>query len=106
MNWPDTADGDVFRRLKEHKFDFKANYDIDFDIDFNEWPPQKEAIELIDSKYPNLQVFKPDEECEGYLSIRINTKLDYDFVIQMQNELTRLMQPYKGWCNAWGVLHG
>ena len=39
MSWPETADGDVFRRLQSSQFDFSSLREIDFNVDFEHWPP-------------------------------------------------------------------
>ncbi len=44
MDWPNDADGDVFRRLKNSNFDFSKKYTIDFTIDFQFWPTGLVAI--------------------------------------------------------------
>ena len=49
--WPETADGDVFRRLEGQGFDFSKYYWIDFNVDFDEWPPAHLALERPHSSY-------------------------------------------------------
>ena len=47
MNWPNDADGDVFRRLEEKNFDFDSTVQVDFNIDFDHWPLSKEEQEFV-----------------------------------------------------------
>ena len=110
MNWPDDADGDVLRSLEEDGFDFDKEYLVDFDVDFNKWPlSQEEKIE-IKKLYPQSRFFDPDEEdiedgnTIGYVNIQIKSKITYEFVVKTQEELSRVMEPFGGFCEAWGVM--
>ena len=52
MNWPDDADGDLFRILEAKEFDFDKEVKIDFEIDFDHWPLSKKEIDAITWHYP------------------------------------------------------
>ena len=110
MAWPNDVDGDVFRRLDSLNFDFSATHSIDFNIDFDEWPAPDEAIDLLINLYPNLEIVEPDEEdieegnYLGYILITLRAKLTYELVVNMQTELSNLVEKYNGICNSWGVL--
>lgn len=60
MPWPNDADGDVFRRLESHGFDFTKEYDVDFNVDFDDWPPPAESVNLLKSKYNNVEIVEPE----------------------------------------------
>jgi hypothetical protein len=106
MAWPDTADGDVFRRLEAQGFDFDKKYWVDFNIDFERWPPADEVVHRLGSAFPDAVVeTKEDEEIGGYLLIRFFRALTYDFVIDRQAELSEIVAPFGGVCDSWGVLH-
>jgi hypothetical protein len=47
VDWPNDADGDVLRRLKENGFEFDKEVEIDFNIDFNHWPLTDEEVEKM-----------------------------------------------------------
>lgn len=110
MEWPNNADGDVFRRLKSSDFNFSKEYDIDFNIDFDHWPLTVNTISFFQSNYPNLKIIEPNEEeidsgdINGYIEIQIRHKVEYDFVIKTQSKLTKMSQPFGGWCESWGVM--
>ena len=104
--WPDTADGDVFRRIEEDGFDFSVEYDIDFNIDFDNWPPSQAAIDIIYELYPNAKINKPDSEYDGDVSFIVNELLVYEMVIRVQNEVTTAVAPHGGVCESWGVWQG
>ena len=111
MKWPNDVDGDVFRRLEEHNFDFTKEYEIDFNIDFDYWPPTEEAIVEIKKYYPQTKVYPPDQEDFkngndiGYLQFQVTAKVTYDLVMKIQEEITALMKKHGGWCESWGVMN-
>lgn len=106
MTWPNDADGNVFRSLEEDGFDFSKDHMVDFNIDFESWPPSTEAINLLKEKYQNIEVIEPDEEFDGYIEIQIPTKLSYEFVVKVQKEVTALMKKYGARCESWEVMNG
>ena len=109
MNWPDDADGDVFRRLESGGFNFNTEHIIDFNIDFEHWPLSTEAIKAFKYWYPNCEFVEPDEEdikngeMNGYILFTITNKLTYKLVIETQQEATKKAKKYGGWCESWGI---
>jgi hypothetical protein len=101
--WPNDADGDVFRRLESTGFDFSQMYSVDFNVDFDEWPPSPAAIEAICQTFPDCKVNGEDEP-QGYVLFKVRALLTYDFVIKIQNQATRIASPFGGRCESWGVL--
>lgn len=107
MSWPDDADGGVFRRLKGNGFDFSRKHKIDFEVDFDNWPPAVQAITLLEQKYPTVVLYGPQGDDAGYVHLELVDFLTYELVIRTQNEITRLMAPFGGRCGSWGVMdHG
>ena len=108
--WPDDADGDVLRSLEADGFDFTRSYPVDFGIDFANWPPEAAAVDLLKSRYSDIDVVEPDEEdleegeANGWISIQIEGIVSYEFVTKTQEALTELMRPFGGWCDSWGVM--
>jgi|SRR3954451_10621835 hypothetical protein len=104
-SWPSDADGDVFRSLQRQGFDFSKEYKIDFDIDFsgNCIPPEAFCV-LIDA-YPGTEIVGQTNECPPYIKMQVHAKVDYSFVVKMQDRLSEIMRPFGGWCESWGVLH-
>ena len=111
MSWPNDADGDVLRRLEAVNFDFTKEYSVDFNVDFDSWPPPQQAVDLLKSKYENVRVIEPDEEAleegefNGYIEFQIYNRVNYEFVIRIQKEVTRIMRNFGGWCNSWGLMY-
>jgi hypothetical protein len=103
MTWPEDAEGDVFRRLEEDNFDFSKPHKIDFNIDFMEWPPAREAMTLLAATYPDAAISEVSED--RYVLMTISTLLDHNLVIRMQFQLSELMDPYDGSCESWSVLN-
>lgn len=102
-NWPTDADGDVLRRLEVKGFDFTQPCTIDFNVDFDQWPPCREAISVLDRNYPGAKLYGDDED--GYILFKIDGLLTYNLVIKIQAEATALVAQYGGRCESWGVLH-
>lgn len=105
MNFPDDADGDVLRLLLESKFDFNKPTEIDFQIDFNSWPPEKNSLDLLCREFSEVQIFEPEDDYAGYVQVTITEKLTYETVVSMQQRITKLVSIYGGYCESWGVLH-
>ena len=105
LTWPNDADGDVFRRLKESGFNFDVPYSIDFNIDFQSWPPSAEFIKLLLNKFKNVEVIEPDGKYSGYILFIVDAKLTYELVMFVQSSVSELASPFGGTCESWGVLH-
>ena len=104
MNWPNDVDGDVFRRMEESGFDFAKYHFIDFNVDFNSWPPMPEAVAVIRRKYPNASIHEPRGEGRGYVQFQVHAFVSYDLVMKMQREMSTLMADFGGRCESWGVM--
>jgi Regulator of ribonuclease activity B len=104
MSWPDDADGDVLRRLKESNFDFSRIHSIDFNVDLQEWPPEQDLIDLLIERYGDLRGHEPSADMNGYLEFQIKDQLTYELVIKIQNEASQIAKPFDGICQSWGVM--
>jgi hypothetical protein len=102
--WPDDADGDVFRRLESSGFDFSKVYSIDFNVDFDQWPPSAAATEAIRHAFPGAKVYVEDET-QGYVLFKVSSLPTYEFVIKTQIDATTIAAPFGGRCESWGILH-
>ena len=105
MSWPPDADGDAMRRLENAGFDFKQPHPVDFQIDFEGWPPAKEALLLLEDKYGPIGVYGPEDDFHGYVQCTVVEPVTYEFVTRMQREISTLMKPFGGCCDSWGVPH-
>ncbi len=94
----------MFRRLEADGFNFSVPHNIDFNIDFDAWPPSPELIKLLRQQYPNLKVFEPDGKGKGYVLFVIE-QLTYELVMFVQSSVSELAAPFGGVCESWGVMH-
>jgi hypothetical protein len=110
MDWSNDVDGEVLSGLEADHFDFSKEYHVEFNVDFEEWPPAEEAVRLLKSKYAEIEIVDPEEgeleedRCNGYLTFQIKNRVTYEFVTQIQKEVTDLMRSFGGWCESWGVM--
>jgi hypothetical protein len=104
-DWPDDADGDVLRRMARSGFDFEKPSLIDFDVDFEAWPPAPDALVILSREFPSSIVHPPSEDLNGYVQFQVFEKVTYALVTRMQAHVSELMSPYGGVCESWGVLH-
>ncbi len=105
-NLPNDADADVLRKLHARGFNFGKEHVVDFNIDFDLWPPPDSAVDAIKSAFPKAVVTKEeDEEIGGYLLIQFKSLVSYSFVVDVQQTATALVSDYGGRCESWGVLH-
>lgn len=102
-NWPQDADGDVFRSLEADGCDFSKTYEIDFFVDFEDWPPSEEALAAMTAQYDELLLQDEEEEEVPCVVIKLEAKLTYEFVTETQKKLSDIVKPYGGICMDWGV---
>lgn len=108
MNWPDDADGDVFRELAARKFDFSKAVSIDFTVDFETWPPTQEALGALHDAYGPIEVIPPSEEdgesFDGYVLFQLTGLLEHGLVTSVQQRVSDLLAPHGGVCESWGLV--
>ena len=104
MSWPADADGDVFRRLQSLGFNFSEPHAIDFNVEFNQWPPPREALNLLLARCPSLEVIEPEPEVPGYVALSIVGNVSYEHVTSVQRSISLELAKFGGICASWGVL--
>ena len=104
-DWPDDDDGDVLRNLAAASFDFAKPRSVDYNVDFESWPPPKEALDILRSMYGELGLYPSDEHGDGYVQFQIVDLVSYEGVTSVQRRTSAAMQPFGGICESWGVLH-
>ncbi len=102
--FPDDVDGDVLRRLEESGFDFQKPTTIDFNVDFDSWPPHPDAVSKLKEFAGAIEIYEPDGEYSGYILFNIHQILSYKLVIDTQENVSSLVAEYGGVCESWGVL--
>jgi Regulator of ribonuclease activity B len=102
--WPDDADGDVLRRMAARGFDFGQPCLIDFNVDFDSWPPPEVALTRLEQRFPSTRTC-PSSDGGGYVQFQVYGKLSYELVVNTQRVVSNEMATFGGVCDSWGVLH-
>ena len=103
-DWPNGADGDVFRRFLANGFNFSATYSVDYNIDFDSWPPPALAISKLESMYGSVTVHPPEDGLDGYAEFHVCGPVTYEGVTSVQRNASAAMEPFGGVCDSWGVM--
>ena len=103
-SWPVGADGDVLRRMLGHGFDFSSPARIDFNVDFDAWPPSEELIVEMNKRFNDVAVHNPGE-FNGYVSFVVTALVTYELIMFVQSSVSELAVPFGGICQSWGVFH-
>lgn len=103
-NWPDDADGDVFRSLEADGCDFSKSYVVDFFVDFEDWPPSEEALAALTAAYTEVAIADEEEEEVPCVIVKIEGVLTYEFVTETQAKISEVAKPFGGVCMDWGVM--
>ena len=85
--------------------DFSEPHSVDFNVDFDQWPPSPAATSLLKSKFDVVEIYEQEDDFGGYILFTLNEIITYDLVMNIQSDVTKLMSEYGGVCESWGVLH-
>ena len=102
--WPGDVDGDVFRRMQSSGFDFETPIDIDFDVDFDAWPPADEFLDSLREQFSKVKTYPPAADGDGYVQFAVHAPLTYELVMFIQSTVSELASPFGGVCESWGAL--
>lgn len=102
--WPNDADGDVLRRMSQQGFDFARPCVVDFNVDFEDWPPDPRALQILEASYPGTKMYLSDDG-GGYVQFQVEALLTYALVVTTQRAVSESMAQFDGVCESWGVLH-
>jgi hypothetical protein len=103
-DWPDDVDGGVFRRLVEHGFDFSQPHWVDFNVDFDSWPPSESAVAWLKSNYDSVELVAPSDDFNGYAEFRVFGPVTHESVTTVQRRVSSAMSQWGGICESWGVM--
>ena len=103
-DWPEDADGGVFRRLLEHRFDFSKPHSIDYSVDFERWPPALGSLAWLESHYGTVSLHPPTEDFGGYAEFQVHGLVTYEGVTSIPRQVSAALAPWGGVCESWGVL--
>jgi Regulator of ribonuclease activity B len=105
VKWPDNADGAVLARPAASGLDFDVPHVVDFNVDFQQWPPSDAALATLRQRFADVQSYPSPGGRDGYVLIRVRGVLSHDWVTSVQRDITSLMTPFGGVCESWGLLH-
>ncbi|WP_133471865.1 ribonuclease E inhibitor RraB [Paraglaciecola marina] len=111
MEYPDDANGDVFRRLEEDNFDFSLEYPVDF---FAVYETEREADIVAKQfasdwkagqKFKNIEI-RPGENGGMELELVPIMQVTYENISNFEVKLAERTAKVNGYLDGWGVLHG
>jgi hypothetical protein len=102
--WPDDVDGNVFRQMQLSGFDFETPNNIDFNVDFETWPPADEFVDMLRAQFTKVEIFPPDSDGDGYVLFVVHAPLTYELVMFIQTSISELASAFGGVCESWGAL--
>ena len=100
-------DRELIARLQRDGVNVSQVHTIEFNIDFTDWPPPVDAIDVLKNKYGNIKSYEPDrlnDIHDGYLAVRVNSILTAEFVAEKQKQITAIVSQFGGYCNTWAVI--
>ncbi|MEX2212768.1 MAG: ribonuclease E inhibitor RraB [Phycisphaeraceae bacterium] len=110
MKYPDDANGDVFRRLEAHAFDFSIEHVVDFHAVFaTEGEADHIAMLYVadlkaGEKLANIET-KPFDRGGMELTISKRMLVTYEDVTAFEIKLAERVSLVEGYLDGWGVLH-
>lgn len=109
MDYPTDANGDVFRRLESHGFDFKSPHDVEFFAVF----PDEEAADKVAKQYvadhhageklANVET-KPARDGGMELVVVKSMLVTYENVSGFEDKLANRVAAAGGRLDGWGVM--
>lgn len=103
-DWPEDADGDVLRHLQDHGFDFTRHYAVDYNVDFDTWPPSAKATDWLEREFGRVSLYPPEDDFGGYAQFQVLGLVTYEGIISIQRRVSAAMEAFGGTCESWGVL--
>jgi len=109
MTYPEDANGDVFRRLEAHGFDFATEHVVDFHAVFatEAMADQVAQMYLADhkhnGKFANIET-KPFPEGGMELTVSKRMIVSYEEVTAFESTLADRVALVDGYLDGWGVL--
>lgn len=109
MKFPDDANGDVFRRMQDHGFDFASEHVVDFHAVF---ATEAEADQIAQmyladhkagQKLSNIET-KPHEKGGMELTLSKKMCVTYEAVCTFESTLAARVSQVDGYLDGWGVL--
>jgi hypothetical protein len=109
MNYPNNENGDVFRRMEAHNFDFSKKHVVDFHavLSTEDAASQIGRMYLADhhsgDKFVNIET-KPHQIGGMELLLSKEMLVTYDAISEFEKELAARVAKFEGYLDGWGVL--
>jgi len=109
MNYPDDTNGDVFRRMEAHGFDFTTEHVVDFhavfatEEDADRIARMYVADHKTGEKFTNIET-KPFEQGGMALTLSKRMLVTYEAVSAFESKLAERVSQVDGYLDGWGVL--
>jgi hypothetical protein len=109
MKYPNDANGDVFRRMEDHGFDFTVEHAVDFHAVFatEAEADQIARMYLADhnagNKLTNIET-KPSDKGGMELTLSKRMLVNYEAVSAFESTLAERVSQVDGYLDGWGVL--
>jgi len=109
MNYPDDVNGDVFRRMKAHGFDFTREHVVDFHAVFATEAEADRIARLYvadhkaGDKFTNIET-KPHREGGMQLTLSKKMIVTYEAVSAFEAMLKERVSEVDGYLDGWGLL--
>jgi hypothetical protein len=109
MKYPDDVNGDVFRRMENHGFDFTSEHVVDFHAVFatEAMADQIARMYVADHKagdrFTNIET-KPFDQGGMELTLSKRMLVTYEAVSAFESTLADRVSQVDGYLDGWGVL--
>lgn len=102
MNFPNDADGDALMRLYEDGVDLSKPHMVDFFIAVLDMVNGEKIRSIVEIEGFECSL-KKDETDTWTCYCSKSLVLNYELLIEIQQRLDKLSQPYGGYCDGWGT---
>jgi regulator of RNase E activity RraB len=102
-DYPDDADGDALRRVAADGNDMSAPMVVDFPVVLPAPTPAKHFAAVAAARGYQVQMWKHDDDSGWDVICSISMVALHADVVRIQQELTELARPYRGFCDSWGT---
>jgi regulator of RNase E activity RraB len=101
--FPNDADGDALRSLYKEGLDFKKQHSVEFFVAAKDKDTADRLANVLKNEGYNCFLEEDDETGEWSCCCSKKMLLDYQTIVNVQNELDRISKPLGGFSDGWGV---
>ncbi|WP_341356750.1 ribonuclease E inhibitor RraB [Rossellomorea sp. y25] len=104
MKFPNDDDGQVLEMLYKEGLDFSKKHRVDFFVSIPDKKNGEALLNVLSSKGFNCELEKDDDSNDWTCYCYVSMLLEYEAIINIQNQLQSLSLHYEGYSDGWGVL--